>query len=895
MKLLRWLYCCALRAYPASFRRRFADDLVAAFDDGMSNPEWAAHEESRWLFALRSILDALNHGLRRRLRRAPATTSPSPILSLPVLRRANPLDTTMRDILWGLRALQQRPSMALAVILTLTIGIGATTAMFSLMDAVLFRELPYPASDRLVAVQQRDTRTEQVAAPISPANYLDLREASETFEDVAGTLFRPFGPTVRIDDEPAFSAQVFTVTYNLFEVLRTEPALGRGFSSAEADPEGPKTAILSHDFWMRTFGGAPTTLGRTLSVGGIQREIIGVMPEGFYVEVPVDMWIPMDYDARVHFALAAEIRHIGMLNLIGRLADRRTPAEASAEMTGLLASLVREYPEDNEGIAAVVRTAKERQVSAHTETLWYMGAAVAGMLVIAALNMAVLLVAAAASRQSEISTRLALGSSRRRLVQQGLAESLILSLAGAVGGGFLAVALIRSLLGALPANLPRQSEIVVDARAWGFGLGVAVVAGVVFGLMPLWLHMRTEPIEALRSRSGKNTGSARLRRALIVAEVALAFVLLIGSGVLLRSLDKALRVDPGFTIAGVMTTGTAVPAATAESAEGRIAHFTNLRDELLAIPGVVEVGYSSRTPLRGNSVETEITIEGRPATPNSPMMVEFRRASAEFFPALQIPLVNGRLFDPQDRPDTMPVAIINASAERQHFAGDAVGRQFSWNNSGTLFTVVGVVGDIRHFGLDSPATPEMYISTTQFPNDSSAIFVRTSGDASALATPIRQRVQQANPADPVPTMQTMDGLVADSLTPRRFPAILVSGFGLFALLLSAMGLYGVLVYLVEERSHEIGVRMALGAGPSTMARSVVADGLRTTAVGLVIGVPIALLATRSLGALLFDVSPTDPLTYIAIAALLLGVAATASLVAGRRATRVDPAAVLTRS
>lgn len=893
MRLLRLAFRCALLAYPRTARRRFGDELLAGFDYGVGQ-QGPGVADAPWSFALRAIGDAFWQGSRQRLRLRPAPRRTKRNL-VPDRNAHDPLESVMRDIIWGLRALQRRPSMALAVILTLTVGIGATTAMFSLMDAVLFRELPYPDSDRLVSIQQRDTRTEQTAAPISPANYLDLREAVTTFDGLAGTLFRPFGPTVRIGDEPAFSAQVFTVTYDLFDVLDVHPVLGRTFRADTAQPDGPKNAILSHDFWQRVFGGAPSVLGRTLVVGGIEREIVGVMPEGFYVEVPVDMWVPMDYDPRIHFALGADIRHIGMLNLVGRLAEGRSVSEGTAEIETLLATLGQAYPEENANLAAVVRSAKERQVGGHGQTLWYMSAAVAAMLVIAALNMAVLLVAAAASRQAEISTRLALGSSRRRLVQQGLAESLLLTVAGAVGGGFLAIALVRSLLNTLPTELPRQSEIAVDARSWAFGLVVALCTGVLFGLLPLWMQLRTEPIEALRSRTGRNLTTARLRRGLIIAEVALAFVLLIGSGILLRSLDKALRVDPGFVTAGVLTTGTAVPEATAEGVDGRLQHFATLRDNLLAIPGVTEVGYSSRIPLQGDSVETMIEIDGRPADPDAPMQVEFRRASPEFFAALQMPLLEGRTFAAADRPDTEPVAMINAAAARQHFEGDAVGQRFRWSSDGALYTVVGVVGDIHHFGLDAPVRPEMYISTTQYPNDSAAIFVRTAGDPAALAHTVVERIKQANPADPVPAMLTMDSLVSESLLPRRFPALLVSGFGLFALLLSAMGLYGVLAYLVEERSHEIGVRMALGAAPKAVARSVVGDGLRTSAMGLVIGIPAALLATRSLGALLFDVSPADPVTYLGIGLVLLAVAATASLIAARRAVHVDPAATLNRT
>ncbi len=849
-------------------------------------------------FAVRAIADAFTHGLGRRFRSAPEPRMSARNLQTPrspKRRITDPPDIAMRNLVWALRSLQRRPTLAIAVILTLTIGIGASTATFSVMDGILFRELPYSEPERLLAVQQRDTRTEQIAAPISPANYLDLRESTTTFEDLAGTLFRAFAPTVRLGEEPAFQAQVLTVTFNLFDVLGAEPFMGRGFSDAEAHPGAPATAILSHDFWTRVFDAANDVLGGQITIAGTQREIIGVMPPGFYVEAPADIWIPMNYDPDVHFALAADIRHIGMLNLVGRLAPDHTPEHADDEMNALFASLGREFPENNAGLVAVVRGAKERQVGDHRRALWLLGAAVGTMLVIAALNMAVLLVASAASRQTEISTRLALGSSRSRLVLQGLTESVLLALAGALGGGLLATFLVRGVLGLMSSALPRQSEIAVDARTWGFGFAVALVTGVLFGLLPLMLQLRVAPIQAMRGRSTASSNTARLRRGLIVAEVALAFVLLIGAGFLLESFNNALRVDPGFDTAGVLTTATSVRESDAETAAGRLGHFVGLREQLLAIPGVIDVGYSSRTPFRGNSVETEFSVEGQPVAQSDQNRAEFRRAGPHYFETLQIPVLEGRTFRSEDRRENEPVMIVNDAARRAFFDGSPVGQRVRWNGSDSWYTVIGVVGDVRHFGLDVPAVPEIYISMTQAPNSSAGVFVRVSGDTGALSAVVIDRVKSANPAEPVPLLQTMESLVDASLLPRKLPALLVSGFGLFALVLSAMGLYGVLAYLVEERSAEIGIRMALGAQPRAMLGSVVKDGVVLAGIGLLVGLPIAILATRSVATMLFDVSANDPLTFVGIAALLLAVAATASVLAGRRATHVDPASTLDRA
>ncbi len=896
MNALRVAYRLALLTFPRDFRQRFGGDMLAAFETthGASQTGLRAPVERR--FALRAITDVAVQGIRRRIA-GPPTEAGALRRQAPWInnRTPHPLDTLMRDLVFALRSLRRRPTLAFAVILTLTVGIGASTAMFSLMDGVLFRPLPYPQADQLVAVQQRDTRTAQSAAPVSPANYLDLRESTTTIEDLAGTLFRVFSPTIRLGEDPAFQAQVLTVTYNLFDVLRVAPIMGRSFDADEARPGGPATIILSHEFWTRVFGASPEILGEQITVSGQPREIIGVMPEGFYVEGPADMWLPMSYDPDVHFALAAEVRHIGMLNLIGRLAPDHTVEHARDELQGMFAELGRMFPEENVGIASVVRGAKERQVGSHRRTLWLLGAAVAAMLLIAALNMAVLLVASAASRGTEIATRLALGSGRGRLVVQGLLESLLLTGAGAVGGGFLATFLVNGILGALPEALPRQSEIAIDVRAWAFGFVTALLTGAIFGLLPLTLHLRAAPIQALRARSTAGSGTARLRQGLIVVEVALAFVLLIGSGFLLTSLSNALAVDPGFTTRDVFTTETAVPAADADTTAGRSQHFAALAAELRSIPGVMAVGYSSRTPFRGGSVETGLEVEGQPATPDKPNRAEFRRAGPNFFATLEMPLLEGRTFDGSDTPDGDPVVIINDTARRQFFDGSPVGRRVRWGDSDRWHSVVGVVGDIRYFGLDSPATPELYISSTQAPNSSAAIFVRLSGETSTTAPMVIGRIKQANPAEPVSQLQAMDDLVSQSLSPRRLPALLVAGFGLFALLLSAMGLYGVLAYLVEERSAEIGIRMALGARPGVLLRGVVGDGLRVAATGILLGLPFAIMATRAVASMLFEVGASDPSTFLGIGVLLLAVAALSSLVAGRRATSVDPASALDRT
>ncbi|MBI3886373.1 MAG: ABC transporter permease [Opitutae bacterium] len=792
------------------------------------------------------------------------------------------------DLRYALRQLAQAPGFTCVAVLTLALGIGACTAIFTVVNAVLLRPVEYPESARLLVLRESKL-PEFPEFSVSPANYRDFAAQADAFESMYAVRGASYNLTGRGEPVRLLAQRV---TGKFFDVLRVAPALGRAFGPAEDAPGKDAVVVLSHAFWQRHFGGAPGVIGTTLTLNRRPCTVVGVMPATFRRGSTTDLWAPMAFTEQ---EWAGRGGHF--LTVFGRLKPGFTVGQARTQLETIAARLAEKYPDTNQGWGVVVKTILDANTGELRPTLFVLLGAVGLLLLIACANVANLLLARATARQREISIRTALGSSRWRIVRQLLTESLVLGLLGGGLGALLGQWSLEALLAIAPPDLPRAAEIALDGRALAFTLGVALFSGVVFGLAPALQSLRVNLVEALKDGArGAGDGTRRrwVRHGLVVAELALALMLLSGAGLLLRSFLRLSAASPGFDPQHALWVGVDLPRAKYDTPAKQKAVTESLLARLRAVPGVTAVGVTHVMPFSGGDYTLSLEIEGRPVPPAELPSTTYFSVSPGYFQAMGIPLLRGRDFTAQDRADTPHVAIISQSLANQFFPGqNPLGRRINpTSGPQTWREIIGVVGDIKHVAVDFPTRPQTYEPILQAPFTALNFAVRTAGEPAALGAVLRREVAAVDPEQPVARLEPLGKLVAESMARQRFAFTLLTSFSVVALLLAALGVSGVMAYNISQRTGEIGVRMALGAGAGDVVRLILRQGLGVIALGLLAGLGATLALARVIQSLLYGTSPRDPLTLGLVAAGLGAVAVAACLLPALRAAKVDPLVAL---
>jgi putative ABC transport system permease protein len=795
------------------------------------------------------------------------------------------LTNLLTDTRYGIRQMAKMPGFTIVAVLTLAFGIGASTAIFSIVNGVLLRPLAYPQPDRLVLVYEMLPRYGRFS--VAPANFLDWRQQNTVFERMA--TFGGGTDTFAGSEGPE-RITMTSVSWDIFELLRVAPALGRGFRPDEDVPNQNAVIVLSHGMWQRRFGGDPNVLGRTITLSGAPATIVGVMPAGFgFPNRDTEFWRPIALDP----AKASRGGHY--LGVIARLKSGIAVEHANAEMKTIAERLAKQYPASNRDESAMAIVMRDLIVGPIRPMLLTLLAAVGVVVLIACANVANLLLVRASVREKEIAIRTAMGAGRRRLVMQMLAESLVLAITGGALGVSLAwfsLAPIRTLSA---GSIPRVADVTLDPRVLAFAVVVSLATGILFGLAPAWQASRGTLGAALKEggRSSATSAGRRVRNALLVVEVALSIVLLVGATLLLRSFAKLTSVDPGFRADHVLTFRVALPPKSYPESHQHIAFFDRLLERLQNTPGVEAAGMAQSIPLRGDYV-LSFTIQGKPVEPGTEPSANYRAVSPGYFPALRIPVVRGRTFGAQDTERSPMVAVVDQAFAARYFPDeDPIGRGIDiGNGTDGFFQIVGIVGDVRHDALDASPRPTMYVPFKQDTFGQMALLVRTTDDPTQFANTARQVVRDLDNALPAFGLSPLTTAVNDSLAQRRFSMLLLSVFAFVALFLAAVGLYGVVAYTVSLRTQEIGVRMAIGAEPAHVLRLVIGGGMKLAIAGVIVGIAAALGLARFVSTMLFNVTPFDPASYTITALVLLGVSVLACYIPARRAMAVDPLVAL---
>jgi putative ABC transport system permease protein len=806
------------------------------------------------------------------------------------------LNSVWRDLRYAARNLSKSAGFTAVAVLTLAIGIGANTAIFSVVNAVLLKPLPFPEPDRLVRVYESD---EAVQGTASPPNFVDWQRDNSVFESMGAYV----GTTVALTGVgEAKRVAGSAVTGDFFSVLRTAPLLGRGISPAEATPGQERVVVLSHDLWQRIFGADPEILDRLVELEGRAYTVIGVMPPGFEYPAGAELWVPLAFTEE---ELATQ-RGAHYLDVIARLASGVTVEQASTEMAAIARRLELRYSDTNTGASAAARGLREALVGDVRPALLILLGAVGFVLLIACVNVANLLLARTAGRRRELAVRSALGAGRGRLVRHVLSESVLLALVGGAAGVLLAVLGLKVLLALPVESVPRLEGAGLDGTVLAFTFFASALTGVLFGLLPaVKAGLASDLTGALKSGGAAVTADRagrRTRGALVVTEMAFAVLLLTGAGLLLKSFVALQRVDPGFEPQGVLTFDMALPSARYAKPQQARAFFAELEERIAALPGVESVAGVTGLPLSGFNYTISVErVDGAPAYdhPGNARSTQLRVITPGYFHTMGIPLLAGRALNAVDRDGAPLAVVVNESAARLLWPGDdPLGHRFEL---GTTFglggpraggTVVGVAADIRHYGLGEPTKPEVFIAHSQFPVDFMSMTVKTSVPPQTLVAAIRGDVREMDSGLPLDQVRTMEEWVAASVAQPRFYMLLLGVFAAAALVLAAIGIYGVLAYAVRQQASEIGIRRALGAGAGDVVRRVVGTAMALAGGGLVAGLLASFALTRLLSGLLYGVSATDPWTFAGVALLLGAVALLASLIPAQRAARVDPVVAL---
>jgi putative ABC transport system permease protein len=798
----------------------------------------------------------------------------------------------LRDLRFGARMLRKRPGFTAATLAVLALGVGANTAIFSVVNAVLLRPLPYPGAERVVAFDATNPSKGIRESNMSAPDFADWREQTRSFEALA--MYAAGNVNLTGGDEPErVSAAV--VSPDFFRVLGVGAARGRALLAEDGDAGREPVAVLSHGFWVRRFGADPAAVERVVEVNGRKLQVVGVMPAGFSFPERTEVWSALRLD------VSKEPRDNRSYSVVGRLREGVALEAAQAELDAVSARLAAAYAVTNAGWGVSLELLKEELVGGMKATLYTLLAGVGLLLLIACANVASLLLARASGRRREVALRLALGAGRWRVARQMLTESVLLGVAGGALGAALSVWLTDMLVALAPADTPRLSEVSADWRVLLFAAGAGVLTGVAFGLAPALQASRYDLNESLREGGrGVAGGRSRARSALVVGEVALSLLLLAGAGLLVKSFARLRAVDPGFDPEGVMTMRVTLPGARYKEPAQRAEFYAALMERLRALPGVESAGATISLPLGGSnlSVGRSFIREGRPATPEEATNAAYAPVTPDYFRAMRIPLRAGRVFDERDNAESAQVVVINEAFARKAFAGqDPLGRRIHiWRDEKFQREIVGVVGDTKPQSLDAPDPAlQMYVPHRQDAGwGGLSLVVRAGGGAppESLVGGVREEVRALDRELPVYDVKTLGQVVADSTAYRRVTMFLMAGFAAAALLLAGVGLYGVVSYAVAQRTHEIGVRVALGAQARDILRLVARQGMRLTLAGLALGLACALALTRLISGLLFGVSAADPAVYALVSLLLAVVALLACLVPARRATKVDPMVAL---
>ncbi len=817
------------------------------------------------------------------------------------------MQTLWQDLRYGARMLLKQPSFTLIAVLTLALGIGANTAIFSVINGVLLRPLPYEQSDRLVLVNERSRQMDGMS--ISWPNYTDWRAQQRVFDGIAVYNRGNYNLTGTGEPEQLRAGQV---TANLFSVLRVKPLVGRVFTADEDKPGGAPVVVLSYGLWQRRFGGDAGLVNRTLSLNDKSYTVIGVMPEGFKFPSRVEMWVPVGQLAG-EAAWQQRGNHPGLYG-VARLKDGVTIEQARTGMDNIAAGLETRYRDSNDGNRVRIIALLENYVGDVRQRLWVLLGAVGFVLLIACANVANLTLARATLRQKELAVRAALGAGRWRIARQLLTESVLLAVLGGGGGLLLAQWGVELILKVSPDGIPRAAEINLDSRVLGFTLLVAILTGVIFGLIPAWQASKVGLHEALKEAGRGNSGRQWLRGSLVVTEIAAALMLLVGAGLLIRSFYRLHQVNPGFSYDRLLSVNIALPERKYNEQQQRD-FYVHLLDNLRATPGVESAAVASGLPLGNNGWQNSFVVEGRPAPPVSETpLVELCLISPDYFKTLGIPLKAGRYFNAQDnkqhlagrdlsgyraderRPLGLNVIIIDEELARKHWPNeDPVGKRLRLGPDTRLpwLTVVGVVGRVRMEELKSGAGfVQGYVAYEQTPFGNMTLVVKSALDPTTLIATVRRQVLALDPNQPIYGIRTMEQIRDESIVTEKLNLTLWSLFAALALALALVGVYGVMSYAVTQRTHELGIRVALGAQSSDVLRLVIGQGMRLALLGVVCGLGGAWLLTRLMKNWLFGVSATDPLTFGVIAVLLALVALLACWIPARRATKVDPMVAL---
>ena len=808
------------------------------------------------------------------------------------------METLLHDLRYSARTLVKTPGFTLVALLALALGVGACTAIFSVVNAVLLQPLPYRDTDRIVAIQA--INREGTRVQVTPANFLDWREQNSSFEHLAAIFARTSNLA---GDGEAERINLAMASANLFDVFGVRPQFGRLFLPEDEQAGHPAIVVLGHGLWQRRFGGDPEVIGKPITLDGNSYTVIGVAPPGFQFPNKTDVWLPP-------FRLVPTIREsmdptrvrgFGFLSAVALLKPDVSLEQAKADMGAISTRLREQYPESNNNRFERVELLHTNLVGDTSTALWLLFGAVGFVLLIACANVANLLLVRATSRQKEIAVRTALGASRRRIIRQLLTESLLLAAAGGAAGLLLAWWGVEILVGMLPENFPRLEAIRLDLTVLGFTSLVTAVTSVLFGFAPAWQVSKVDVHDALKENSrGAAGGNARnrFRSMFVVAEVALSLVLLIGAGLTFRSFLHLLAVNTGFNPEQVLTMSLNPSGTNFRDDSDYIAFYQNVAERIRNIPGVEAVGAINTLPL-SKGPTTHFRIEGR-----APMPVDqwpganYRNVTPDYFRVLNISVLQGRTFEERDAASTPPVVLINEATAEHDFAGEnPVGKRINFggvdsNNQPVWFEIIGVVGSVRSIELNTEPTPEVYTASLQDAFANMSFVIRTTVEPTSITGAVQQAVQEVDRAQPVSDIRTMEEIVVGAVTQPRFNLMLLGVFGAIALILSAAGIYGVMAFSAAQRTHEIGIRLALGAKSSDVLRLILGQGLRLTAVGIIFGLVASFTLTRFLSTLLFGISATDPMTFAVVAVILSAVALLACYVPARRAAKTDPIVAL---
>lgn len=792
------------------------------------------------------------------------------------------------DVRYALRQMRRAPAFTLVAVFTLALGIGANTAIFSVANAVMFRPLPYPDAERLVRIWESNLELGRPTASVSQPNFLDWHARTSAFSAFAAASGTTLTTT---SDQEAEIVNAERVTADFLSVLGVSPAIGRNFRADETRPGGDvRVAIVGDGFWRRRFASDASVLGRQIAFSGVPYTVVGVLPPSFrWATDTVDVLVPL-----APSALAS--RGDRQLDVIGRLKDSVTIERAKDELTGAASALAAQYPESNKGWSVRVAPFYEWLIPAAVrDSLMMLLGTIGVVLIIVCANVANLLIARAAGRQTEFSIRVALGAARWRIIRQLLTESLLLSLGSGVVGVAAALAGTRVLVRYGPASVPRLDETSFDLTVFAFALVVSATTAVAFGMVPA-LHVARQPQAATLQAAGRGatgSGRQRARSILTVVEVALSVVLLIGAGLLLRSVSRLQQVDPGFDAATTMVARVALPSVTYPNGQARSAFYERLLTEIRTLPGIVASAASSGVPLAGGNFITEVRIPGQPRA-GAQASAGWRLVSPGYFAAMGIPL-RGRDFTWRDRESLAPATIISETLAREYWPNeDPIGRTITLGTFGNRArTIIGVAGDVRQVGLDTEPRATVYYSAAEVGALAPMSIVwRSAVDPASHVAAVRDVLRRVDSTVPLYGVQSLDALVAGSFAPRKFNMYLLGSFAAVALVLAAVGLFGVTSYLVSQRTREIGLRLALGADRRDIFQLIVGRGIALTAIGAAIGVGAAFWASRVMQSLLFSVSSTDPRTFLTVPAILVVVALVACYIPARRATKIDPLVAL---